>query len=292
MADASRQVNAQWVSVRDHTRWYRGFSFVYPVISRRAQGLSLGINLNPDKICNFNCVYCEVDRTQPGWQAVVTPAELRAELTALVRRIRSGSLAGEPRFKESAAFTTIIRDLAFSGDGEPTLVKGFDALVQAVVQVKQDEGLSDTKIVLITNTAGLDKAEVRRGLALMDPHQGEVWAKLDAGTEDYYRRVNRSHILFERLLRNIEVAARERAIIIQSMFFRLHGQPISSEELIAYCARIENILKNRGRIRAVHAYTIARPTQETYATRLEAEPMESLAEVIRQRTGLPVFTFL
>jgi len=126
----------------------------------------------------------------------------------------------------------------------------------------------------------------------MDQHQGEVWAKLDAGTEDYYRLVNRSHILFDRLLRNIEAAARERSIIIQSMFFRLHGQPITPEELIAYCARLENIIKSGGRICAVHAYTIARPTQETYATRLEAEPMESLAEVIRRRTGLPVLIFL
>ena len=32
--------------------------FVYAVISSRAHGLSLGVNLNPDKLCNYDCLYC------------------------------------------------------------------------------------------------------------------------------------------------------------------------------------------------------------------------------------------
>ncbi len=38
--------------------------FVYVVTSSRARGLSLGINVNPDKYCNYDCLYCEVDRRQ------------------------------------------------------------------------------------------------------------------------------------------------------------------------------------------------------------------------------------
>ncbi len=48
-----------------HSRSWQSNRYVYPVISRRSKGLSIGVNLNPDKVCNFDCVYCCVDRTHP-----------------------------------------------------------------------------------------------------------------------------------------------------------------------------------------------------------------------------------
>ena len=48
---------------RQHPRRFEDFKFVYPVLSRRAHGISIGINTNPDKVCNFDCIYCQVDRT-------------------------------------------------------------------------------------------------------------------------------------------------------------------------------------------------------------------------------------
>ena len=54
----SHQLHAQ------HARTYQQNRFVYPVLSRRSGGLSLGINLNPDKVCNFDCIYCQVDRVE------------------------------------------------------------------------------------------------------------------------------------------------------------------------------------------------------------------------------------
>ena len=67
----------------------------------------------------------------------------------------------------------------------------------AVADVRRAEHLDSTKLVLITDAAGLDTAAVQRGLALMDANRGEVWAKLDAGTERYYRAVNRTAVRFE-----------------------------------------------------------------------------------------------
>src|ERR1041384_5902109 len=54
-----------------HSRSWRENRYVYPVVSRRSKGLSIGVNLNPDKVCNFDCIYCCVDRkTPPVWRDV------------------------------------------------------------------------------------------------------------------------------------------------------------------------------------------------------------------------------
>jgi len=277
--------------VRDHSRTFADFAFAYPVISRRSGGLSLGVNLNPDKRCNFDCVYCEVDRRTPGRAERVDLPQLRAELTALIRAAVTGELGRTGKFAEAPHLTQTIRDIAFSGDAEPTMIPNFAACVETVAAVKVAESLTDTKLVLITDAAGLDKADVRRGLAIMDAHQGEIWGKLDAGTEAYYRLVNRSYIRFDRILRNLHATACVRPIVIQSLFLRVRGEAMPAAELQVYCARLNAITAAGGNLRAVHAYTIARPTPEPWATGLTADELETIAATIRHETGVPVLTF-
>ncbi|HTI69577.1 MAG TPA: radical SAM protein, partial [Candidatus Limnocylindria bacterium] len=281
-----------WVSVLDHSRRYQDFTYVYPVISRRSRGLSIGINLNPDKVCNFDCVYCEVDRKVPGKAKDVNLAQVRDELRWLVQHALEGGLAKEAKFAEvPVEVTQTIRDIAFSGDGEPTMVHNLDECVQVVVEVKEEFKLAETKIVLITDAAGLDKASVKRGLEIMDRHPSEIWGKLDAGTEAYFRTVNRSPVRFERILTNLLETSRVRPIIIQSLFLRVHGEVMEKAELDAYCARLNAIVAGGGKIREVHAYTIARPTPEAWATKLLPTELAAIAETIRASTGLPVVTF-
>jgi wyosine [tRNA(Phe)-imidazoG37] synthetase (radical SAM superfamily) len=279
-------------AVRDHTRVYKDFTYVYPVISRRSGGLSIGINLNPDKHCNFDCVYCEVDRKVPGKTSVVDLAQLRAELTALIHFARDGGLAREPKFDElPLALTQTPRDIAFSGDGEPTMLHNFDECVRVAAEVKRAEGLDATKLVLITDAAGLDTGSVKRGLEIMDANDGEVWAKLDAGTEGYYKLVNRTTVRLDRILHNLLVTARLRPIIIQSLFLRLHGQPMPPEELAEYCFRLEELVHDGAHIREVHLYTIARPTPEPFCGKLTKAELEAMAQTVREKTGLKVVTF-
>lgn len=284
-------VESHWRSVLDHSRSYADFTYVYPVVSRRSRGLSIGINLNPDKVCNFDCVYCEVDRLTPPRTSTVNLLQVRAELATLIDIALNGELARDPKFSEAAPLTRMIRDIAFSGDGEPTMVHNFDECAQLAADVRRSRKLDATKLVLITDAAGLDKQSVRKGLEIMDQNNGEIWAKLDAGTPEYFARVNRSSIRFERILTNLTRTAQERPIIIQSLFLRLHGEPMPEAELEAYCDRLTEITAAGGKIREVHLYTVARPTPEPWATRLEGPALGSLAERIRQRTGLPVATF-
>jgi wyosine [tRNA(Phe)-imidazoG37] synthetase (radical SAM superfamily) len=284
-------VQNHWAAVRDHSRTFADLVFVYPVISRRSRGLSIGINLNPDKRCNFDCVYCEVDRKIPGRATAVDSEQLRDELTWLIRHARSGDLGRQPKFAEAAGLSRIVRDIAFSGDGEPTMIPNFSECVRVAADVKRAEGLEEAKLVLITDAAGLDKADVRRGLEIMDANHGEVWGKLDAGTDGYFRSVNRSFVRFDRILKNLLETARVRPIVIQSLFLKMHGETMPPEELAAYCDRLNEIVRGGGHIKEVHAYTIARPTPEPWATRLTAAELEAIAQTIRTKTGLTVLVF-
>ncbi len=291
MSGEALQIKNTLAAVQDHSRQFTDFTFVYPVISRRSRGLSIGVNLNPDKICNFDCIYCEVDRRLPGKVSQVDIRQLRDELVALIRLARDGGLAREPKFCEVPWLTREVKDIAFSGDGEPTMIHNFSECVQVVAEVKQQEGLAGAKLVLITDSAGLDKADVKRGLALMDANNGEVWAKLDAGTEPYFRLVNRTNIRFERILKNLLETAQVRPIVIQSLFLKVHGESMPGPELAAYCQRLNDIVQHGGRIKEVHAYTIARPTPEVFATKLTTEELRATAQTIEQATRLKVLTF-
>ena len=291
MSGEAIQIKNTFATVQDHSRQFSDFTFVYPVISRRSRGLSIGVNLNPDKVCNFDCIYCEVDRRLPGKVSQVDLKQMRDELVAMIRFARDGGLAKEPKFNEVPWLTRDVKDIAFSGDGEPTMIHNFAECVQVVADVKQQEGLAATKLVLITDAAGLDKADVKRGLALMDAHQGEVWAKLDAGTEAYFRLVNRTSIKFERILKNLLETALVRPIVIQSLFLKVHGEAMPAAELDAYCQRLNDLVGAGGKIKEVHAYTVARPTPEAFATKLSAAELQGIAGIIGEKTGLKVLTF-
>jgi wyosine [tRNA(Phe)-imidazoG37] synthetase (radical SAM superfamily) len=291
MGEDSTEIKSTWAVVQDHTRHFSDFTFVYPVISRRSKGLSIGVNLNPDKVCNFDCIYCEVDRRIPGAVTEVDLSQMKDELTAMVRFARDGGLAKEPKFDEVPWLTREVKDIAFSGDGEPTMIHNFAECVEAVVGVKQAEGLESTRIVLITDAAGLDKGDVKRGLEVMARNNGEIWGKLDAGTEEYFKLVNRTNVKFERILNNLLETSKVRPIIIQSLFFKVHNEAMSEAELKAYCGRLCDITDGGGQIREVHLYTVARPTPETYATKLEAKELEQMADMIRERAQLAVSVF-
>ncbi len=80
------------VAFRRHDRLWQSNLYVYPVISRRSRGVSIGLNLNPDKACNFDCVYCQVDRTVPPAVRKVDLVVLERELTTLLELAASGAL--------------------------------------------------------------------------------------------------------------------------------------------------------------------------------------------------------
>jgi wyosine [tRNA(Phe)-imidazoG37] synthetase (radical SAM superfamily) len=277
-----------WLS---HGRKWREFQFVYPVISRRSGGLSVGINLNPDKACNFDCIYCQVDRTTPPTVRKVDLETLSAELGQLLDSAIDQSLFAEPPFDCVPPKQRVIRDIAFSGDGEPTTYPRFEEAVRIAADARRARGLDDAKLVLITDACYLTKPNVRAGLAILDENNGEIWAKLDAGTQGYYEQVNRPNYPLAHVMENIIDAARARPIVIQSLWMRVHGAPPPREEIEAYCDRLNEILGAGGKLKLIQLYTIARKTTEAYATPLTDAELDGIAGIVRERVRAEVATF-
>jgi len=272
---------------RQHSRHWENFQYAYPVLSRRSHGISIGLNVNPDKVCNFDCIYCQVDRTVPA-------TVLKFDLAAAERELRA-LLATD--FSQHAPFDTVpkaqlrINDIALSGDAEPTTLPEFSKAMEMIARVKP----TGVKIVLITDAGGLDRVDVKRGLEIMDAHDGEVWAKLDAGTEEYFQLINRTKIPFARILKNITLTAQTRPVIIQSLFLKIHGVGPTDEEISAYCERLRAI----GRIKLVQVYTVARNAMtivegipaSQFVTPLADGELDAIADRVRQTTGFPVESF-
>jgi wyosine [tRNA(Phe)-imidazoG37] synthetase (radical SAM superfamily) len=274
-----------------HPRHFENNRYVYPVVSRRAGGISIGVNLNLDKVCNFDCVYCQVNRTEMGEKEFVDLDRLVAELDAMVARVVSGRIYEEPRFAQTPPALRRLNDIALSGDGEPTTYRNFDDVAAACAEIRRRHQLDDVKLVLITNASMFHRPGVQRGLKTLDANGGQIWAKLDAGTEDYYRLIVRSAIRFQQILDNLLLAARQRPIVIQSLFLRVHGDPPPIEEQRAYCDRLSAILAAGGQIQLVQLHTIARPPAESWVTALSNAEVDALADLVRRQTGLPVAAF-
>ena len=272
--------------LRDHSRRFENNRFVYPVLSRRSAGISIGVNLNPDKVCNFDCIYCQVDRVRQSEQRFVDTAAMLDELDGLLHSVTSGALYEHPRFAAVPPSMRRLNDVAFSGDGEPTTYRNFDQIVARCADLKRQHDLNDVKLVLITNASMFHRPHVQRGLATLMDNQGEIWAKLEAGTAEYFQTIDRTTIPFQRVLDNITWAARQWPIVVQSMFLRLDGAGPSDEELAAFCQRLTDILRAGGRIQAVQVYTVARPPAEQYVAPLPDAEVDRIAAFIERSTGL------
>ncbi|UCG33606.1 MAG: radical SAM protein [Phycisphaerales bacterium] len=268
--------------VRDHSRRWQNNRYVYPVISRRSRGLSVGINLNPDTACNFDCIYCQVDRSDPDRGAKVDLAVLDAELREMIEEIVAGRFFDEPRFRDVPQDMKEFRDIAFSGDGEPTASPKFLDAVRIAARLKDEFRLDGVKIVLITDACYLARPKVRQALEVMDGHNGEIWAKLDAGTEDYFRLVNRPNIPLREVLENIIDAARAREIVIQSLWMHIRDQPPPDAEVRAFADRLNEIQAAGGRIKLVQVHTIARKPAEPHVTALSPSQVERIADLVSQ----------
>ncbi|GAB4142556.1 MAG: hypothetical protein Tsb009_12920 [Planctomycetaceae bacterium] len=274
-----------------HPRTYHENRFVYPVVSRRSRGISIGVNLNPDKVCNFDCIYCQVDRTSLAETKFVETDQLLAELEEMFRLIASGEIFEDKAFRDVPEAWRRVNDIAFSGDGEPTTYRNFDAIVQSVADLKRNHQRGDIKLVLITNASMFHRPAVQNALRILDENQGEIWAKLDAGTEAYYQLVERTKIPFRQILDNITEAAKVRPLVIQSLFMKIDGEPPDEEEIEAYCERLNECTQAGGQISCVQIYTVARPPAESFVSSLSNVQVDRIAETVRQRTGLRTEVF-
>lgn len=271
----------------NHDRDTEGMTYVYPVVSRRAGGVSVGINLNPNNACNWACIYCQVPNLTRGTAPVIDLAKLETELRAMLTDIVQGDFM-QTRVPEGARR---LNDIALSGNGEPTSAKEFPQVIELIGRVIQDFNLvGKIKLVLITNGSLIDRPRVQEGLKKMAALNGEIWFKLDSATSQGLRRINQTRISPSKHVERLEAAARLCPTWIQTCMFALDGASPSSEEQSAYLETLRQLASKNIPIKGVLLYGLARPSMQPAAPRLSSLPaewLERFAEAIRA-TGLDV----
>jgi wyosine [tRNA(Phe)-imidazoG37] synthetase (radical SAM superfamily) len=142
------------------------FQYIYGPVPSWRVGSSLGIDLlsKKDKICSYDCVYCQLGRTgilTVGRQLYVSDMEIVKEVQSL------------PDIS--------IDYITFSGKGEPTLAENLGSLIKALRTIRQEP------IAVITNSSLIDRQDVQNELSYAD----FVIAKLDTSSRESFRKVNR-----------------------------------------------------------------------------------------------------
>jgi len=264
--------------------------FVYVVVSARARGLSVGVNLNPDKQCNFECVYCEVHRTDPPREMRLDVETMAAELKKTLIAVSEGRLRERPWYHALPDELLQLRHVALSGDGEPTHAPNFVETVQAVVHIRALGGLPFFKMVLMTNATGLDQPQVQHSLKSFTKSD-EVWAKLDGGTQAYLNKVDRMNVPLEKILANILLLARQRPVVIQSLFPSINGEEPPLEEIEQYAQRLKELKARGAQIPLVQIYSATRPTPNSGISHLPLKTLSRIAQTVRQVTGLKAEVF-
>ncbi len=264
--------------------------FVYLVLSPRARGLSAGVNVNPDGRCNFNCVYCEVDRSLAPRERHLDVKAMARELAQTLAFVDAGRLRERPRYRRLPPEFLKLHHVTLSGDGEPTLAAEFPEALEAVLHVRASSGLPFFKIVLVTNATGLDRPEVGQSLELLSPSD-EVWAKLDGGTREYLNKVSAADVPLERILDNILQLGRRRPVVIQSLFPALNGTEPPLAEIAEYVRRLKDLKEQGARIPLVQIYSATRPTHNPVCGHLPLKTLSGIAQFVRLATGLHAEVF-
>ena len=213
------------------------------------------------------------------------------ELDHLLGLACSEELFRQPPFDQTPVALRRLNDVAFSGDGEPTSFQGFTAACSLAAEYLLKYRRPDVKIVVITNATLFHQDRVQKALEYLDGYNGEIWAKLEAGTDAYYREVERTSIPLQRVLDNILWAGRARPIVIQSLFMRLHGQGPPAGEIDAYVGRLKDLVAAGCRIKLVQVYTVARGTAEDWCTPLPAGELDAISERVGAEAGVAVETY-
>ena len=264
--------------------------FVYLTVSPRARGLSVGVNMNPDKKCNFDCIYCEVQRHQPLPELRLDVDVMAAELKQTLGFVLAGRLRERPWYRAVPDELLQLRHVTLSGDGEPTFAPNFVEAVQSIVHVRAMAGFPFFKLVLITNATGLDQPQVQQGLKHFT-RADEIWAKLDGGTQAYLQKVDKIDVPLERILGNILSLARQRPVIVQSLFPSINGEEPPAQEIEQFALRLKELKEAGANIPLVQIYSATRPTPNSSCGHLPLKALSRIAQTVRQVAGLKAEVF-
>jgi wyosine [tRNA(Phe)-imidazoG37] synthetase (radical SAM superfamily) len=270
------------LTTTNHDRDSAGLKYVYPVLSRRAGGLSVGINFNTNNACNWRCIYCQVPSLVKGAAPDLDLRLLEEELKFFLNDVQQGDFY--QRFQVDAD-SQVIKDIAISGNGEPTSVRNFAQAVALIGDIATKYKLfPKSHFVLITNGSLIHQQKVREGLQALHSYGGEVWFKLDSATKRGRALVNETAQSVKSSLENLRISSELCATKLQTCLFDYAGQGWPETEKQAYLDALKAIKATTG-VEEVLLYTLARPSMQPEASQLAAlspDVLNAVAGEIRQ----------
>ena len=271
-------VSKQYLSIHDHSRELSGLKYIYSVISRRAGGLSIGVNLNVNNACNWQCIYCEIPNLTRGTPPPIELDVLEQELRFFLNEI----IHGDYMEKNVSLEDRHLKDIAFSGNGEPTSANEFPEVISIVKKILSEFNLlHKIKIRLITNGSLMHQTSVIKSVGMLKEMNGEVWFKVDAATEESIKTINQVNLKPSQILERLKNSANVCPTFVQTCIFTIDGKGPSKKDIDAY---VELINEVKSIIQGVHLYGLARPSLQPQANnlgRIDEEILQNIAKELR-----------
>jgi wyosine [tRNA(Phe)-imidazoG37] synthetase (radical SAM superfamily) len=265
------------LTTNEHSRDVAGLKYVYPVVSRRAGGLSIGINFNTNNACNWRCIYCQVPDLVRGAAPEMDFILLEKELRYFLDYVLKGEFYDDFNVLQQHR---VIKDIAISGNGEPTSLKQFDKAIALIGNIAtQMQVLPESKFVLITNGSLMHLNCVQLGLKVFQDYQGQVWFKLDSATQSGRKRINDTKQVNAKTLENLQISSSLCETRLQSCLIDYLDEYNSKRERIAYLQLLEEVKRKKIKIAKVMLYTVARPSLQPEAELLSKVSENSLVEL-------------
>ena len=277
-------VSKQYLSIHDHSRELSGLKYIYSVISRRAGGLSIGVNLNVNNACNWQCIYCEIPNLTRGTPPPIELDVLEQELRFFLHEI----IHGDYMEKNVSLEDRHLKDIAFSGNGEPTSANEFPEVISIVKKILSEFNLlHKIKIRLITNGSLMHQASVIKSVGMLKEMNGEVWFKVDAATEESIKTINQVNLKPSQILERLKNSANVCPTFVQTCIFTIDGKGPSKKDIDAY---VELINEVKSIIQGVHLYGLARPSLQPQAKNLGRIDEEVLQDIAKELRSLNITT--
>jgi len=268
---------SQKLTTTDHSRDIAGLKYVYPVISRRAGGLSIGINFNTNNACNWRCVYCQVPDLVRGSAPEIDFLLLEQELRFFLKQVLEGDFYQQYEVPEQHR---VIKDIAISGNGEPTSLKNFDQAIELIGKIAtQMKVLPASNFVLISNGSLIHQSHVQAGLKSLNKYNGEVWFKLDSVTTLGRKKINDCKQATEKVLENLILSSQLCETKLQTCMLEFLSAEEEEKERQAY---VDFLKESKAKIKEVMLYTLARPSLQPEASQLAKMDQQTMSQFARQ----------
>lgn len=265
--------------------------------------------MNPDKGCNFDCIYCQVDRTPEGMAHIqkihqkVDPDRVIAELSHLIDLVETNQFFSVPPFDQTPMAQRILTDVSFSGDGEPTMVPEFPEVLEKVLAFFQKR-THEVTIRIITNGTGLFKASTRRKVLDLFKQKNtleseripwSIWFKIDASDAESFAFLDRSGLRFPSYWKQVEETLQETPVTIQTMVMDYISPTVSFHPEGDWSKHMQQamgkLVADGAKISRWDLYSVARMPPSPEVRPVSYERLLALSKFFNESIPLPIHIF-